>query len=113
MRNRNVLGQIINAVMGNEEPCVKKEAVWAISNATANCNSEQIRAIVACRGIDALVHWLRNCQQEVRSGVCTYVPLSFCHFVNLAHFFLFLCISFYFFVDYISCFWNHLNAFDV
>ena len=65
VKNQAVLQSVINVVMTNEQDCVKKEAVWAISNATANCNVEQIRAICASGGIEALVHWLMHCQ-EVR-----------------------------------------------
>merc|ERR1719293_251939 len=63
VKNQAVLQSVINVVMTNEQDCVKKEAVWAISNATANCNVEQIRAICASGGIEALVHWLMHCQE--------------------------------------------------
>jgi len=79
VKNPKVLHNVVDVILAEEQDCVRKEAVWALSNATANYDIDQIRLIVQCRGIDALVHWLRHCQEERRYGRVTTVCIDGLH----------------------------------
>ena len=48
----------------NEEEAVKKEAVWAISNATSGGTPDQIRYICINGGVLALCRYLSSCRNS-------------------------------------------------